>query len=216
MTETEKSLLKMLGTLLGEQIKSAKALEHIAESLSVIAANAAPKAPNYQRPIAEFPDFDWTALGAEVIATDEWGVLQVEWGGYIWQRRAPKNKFHEAIWFSRPEGKDADGKVRYVRLVTFKVFDAEAAETNEKAMAAAGRGKETGNGHALTDDARLTREALKTPSAALGLEWLPVDLRLYRHLVSVFGIDKSVSNDIWRELSKQPDRAIAALDQHVF
>ena len=98
----------------------AQQLGRIADALEEIALANAPKAPNYVRSITEYQTFDWSGLGAEVVKKDKFGVAQVQWGGYLWTRRSPQNKFGEAIWFSRTEGKDTEGKIRYARLITFK------------------------------------------------------------------------------------------------
>jgi len=95
-------------------------LARVADTLEIVARNTAPEAPNYQRPIGEYASFDWYSIGAEVIGSDDDGPTVVSLGDFTWQRRAPQNKFGEAIWFSRPIGKNTDGQVRYARLITFK------------------------------------------------------------------------------------------------
>lgn len=110
-------------------------LGNIASSLEAIERALRPEAPNYKRPIEEFPTFDWTSIGARVLKVDQYGVAQVEHGDQVYTRRSPENKFGEAIWFSRPEGKDADGNVRYVRLITFRKFgDAEPISRKAEAL----------------------------------------------------------------------------------
>lgn len=94
--------------------------ERLVEALYQVASYLAPKAPNYRHTLAEWAGFDWGEIGAEVVKSDADGVAVVRWGGYLWTRRAPDNKFGEAVWYSRPEGKNADGSVNYVRLVTFQ------------------------------------------------------------------------------------------------
>lgn len=101
------------------------ALSRIAIALETLAQANAP-APNFVKPIDAYKDFDFTAIGAKVVARDRLGATAVEWGGYQWTRRSPSNKFDVAIWFSRPNGKDAEGNVKYIRLITFKkMTDAE-------------------------------------------------------------------------------------------
>lgn len=109
-------------------------LGSIAGSLATIERSLLPEAPNYKRPIADFADFDWDSIGARVVKTDAYGVAQVEHNDQVYTRRAPENKFGEAIWFSRPDGKDADGNNRYVRLITFRKFG-EAEPISRKAEA---------------------------------------------------------------------------------
>jgi len=122
----EEKLLKALAA-------NTRQLQRIADALEIIALAHVPKAPNYIRPITEYQTFDWDTLGAEVLVRDEFGVAQVKWGGYVWTRRAPQNKFGEAVWFSRPEGKSADGNVKYARLITFK-SQSEAEPVPDKVM----------------------------------------------------------------------------------
>ena len=91
----------------------------IANALEAIALTNAP-APNFVKPIESYASFDFTAIGALVKGHDANGPTELEWGGYLWTRRSPQNKFGEAIWFSRATGKDAEGNVKYSRLITFK------------------------------------------------------------------------------------------------
>lgn len=110
-------VLKAQVKLMGESVRLQRETKDI---LAGIAFALAPQAPNYRYPIADFPTFDWSQMGAEVIRNDSFGASEVRWGGYVWTRRAPQNKFSEAVWFSRPNGKNAAGDVQYVRLITFK------------------------------------------------------------------------------------------------
>lgn len=117
-------------------------LGDIACSLEAIERALRPEAPNYKRPIEEFPTFDWASIGARVLKVDQYGVAQVEHGDQVYTRRSPENKFGEAIWFSRPEGKDADGNTRYVRLITFRRFgDAEPISRKAEALVVAAQPK---------------------------------------------------------------------------
>ena len=102
-------------------------LTRIADALEAQARDATPEAPNYSRPLADYPSFDWDSIGAEVVAYDTIGPTQVEWGGQVWTRRSPQNKFAEAIWYSRSVGKNADAENQYVRLISFR----KAAEVDE-------------------------------------------------------------------------------------
>lgn len=82
-------------------------------------AIAANPAPNFRKPLREFPDFDWSAIGAKVLGSDKDGASAVEWNGMVFTRRSPSNKFDVAIWFSRAVGKDEAGNNKYERLITF-------------------------------------------------------------------------------------------------
>jgi len=105
--------------LIALQAAQVAALGRIAAALEAIALTKAP-APNFIRPLADYPAFEFESIGARVTGRDQHGVTAVEWAGYHWTRRAPSNKFGSAIWFSRPAGKDEAGNVRYVRLITFR------------------------------------------------------------------------------------------------
>jgi hypothetical protein len=101
-------------------------LGEIAASLGEINRHLVPEAPNYRRSLGEFGTFDWNTINAQVVRRDEFGPSQVEWMDNVYTRRAPDNKFDVAIWFSRPNGKDADGNNKYDRLITFRqLADAE-------------------------------------------------------------------------------------------
>lgn len=95
-------------------------LRRIAVSLESIARAMAPQhAPDYQHDLTDFPDFDWTSIGATVTFCDRDGAAVVTWGGHTYIRRSPHNKFDVAIWFSRCVGKE-NGELVYERLITFK------------------------------------------------------------------------------------------------
>ncbi len=107
-------------------------LGSMADSLSEIVRDMAPEAPNYKRPIGDYAAFDWAGIGAVVVKADAYGPSQVEWQDQVFTRRSSENKFGEAIWFSRADGKDADGNNKYVRLITFKTLG-EAEPISRKA-----------------------------------------------------------------------------------
>lgn len=117
-------------------------LGEVVAQLAQIAHNTtpeAPEAPDMQRPLELFNGFDWASIDATVVRADEFGANLVEWNGRLWTRRAPENKFGAAIWYSRANGKDADGNNKYLRLITFKhVSEAEPiSRTAEKALSGA-------------------------------------------------------------------------------
>lgn len=120
-----------------------KQLTRIADALERLSNGGEPVAPDMRRPISEFSHFDWASIGASVVSSDNDGPTHVEYGGTLWTRRSPQNKFGAAIWFSRASGgKDADGNVKYLRLITFQeIHDADpigkkAAELVHKAPVA--------------------------------------------------------------------------------
>lgn len=125
--------------LLGQRISEQNAiLQDMAVSFREIErhvkqfAIASNPGPNYRKSLAEFPRFDWSEIGAEVIKRDATGVAAVEWNGRLFTRRSPNNKFDVAIWFSRCIGKDDAGGNRYEKLITFK-DSGDAEEISGKA-----------------------------------------------------------------------------------
>jgi DdrB-like protein len=76
-------------------------------------------APSYQRPLDEFPTFDWESIGAEVVKSDRYGAGVVIWQGKQFVRRSPENEFGASVWFARCVGKDEQGRNKYERLITF-------------------------------------------------------------------------------------------------
>jgi|GEM_PF-1770597 hypothetical protein len=112
-------------------------LERIAVALERLSNDGKPAALNLVRPMDEFWNFDWSAIGAEIVKDDADGPTHVQHNGALYTRRSPTNKFDPAIWYSAPAGKDGDGNVEYVRLITFRDFkDADPLP-----------GKVTNNGH---------------------------------------------------------------------
>jgi DdrB-like protein len=136
--------IEKLITVLGQLMNGLnKTLQMIAESLQgveshmlQIAVSSNP-APNYRRPLSDYRDFDWASIGAMVLKEDKDGATEVEWNGQVFTRRSPDNSFDAAIWFSRSAGKDADGKNKYVRLITFKP-SSESGPIGAKAKRAIG------------------------------------------------------------------------------
>ncbi|NJL01045.1 MAG: hypothetical protein HC838_17525 [Spirulinaceae cyanobacterium RM2_2_10] len=84
-------------------------------------------APNFERQLSDFGDFDWASIQARVIERDRYGPTLVEWRGRQYKRRSPDNKFGAAIWFSRAIGKEGD-RVKYERLITFRSSDSDEVE----------------------------------------------------------------------------------------
>jgi len=129
-------LIVTLGQRIGEQngiLRTiAASLRSIESHLRQMAVSSNP-APNYQRPLSEYPTFDWPSIGATVLNRDGDGATSVEWSGQVFTRRSPSNKFQCAIWFSRHLGQDADGNKRYARLITFRdLNDAEPIAAKAK------------------------------------------------------------------------------------
>lgn len=138
MSEMDRSerLIVTLGQRISEQNEIfqmiAASLQGVESHLRQIAISSN-LAPNYQRPLSDYPGFDWLSIGATVLKDDGDGVTAVEWNGQVFTRRSPNNKFDAAVWFSRCIGKDADGNNRYARLISFKaVNDAEPIAAKAK------------------------------------------------------------------------------------
>jgi hypothetical protein len=91
------------------------------ERIAIALESQETKPPQWHKPIAEFKNFDWTAIGAKVLKSDRDGAAVVEWKSREYIRRSPENKFGAAIYFSRSIGLDpTTGKAVYERLITFK------------------------------------------------------------------------------------------------
>jgi hypothetical protein len=134
--------IEKLITALGQRINVlnktlhiiAESLQDIESHLRQIAVSSNP-APNYQRPLSEYANFDWSSIGATVLTRDKDGVAAVEWNGQVFKRRSPNNKYDAAIFFSRCLGKDAAGNNQYARLIKFTP-PAEAEPISDKAKKA--------------------------------------------------------------------------------
>ncbi len=138
MSEIDRAekLIVALGQRISEQNgilqMIAESLQGVESHLRQIAISSNP-APNYQRPLSEYADFDWPSIGASVLNRDDDGVTAVEWNGQVFTRRSPNNKFDAAVWFSRHLGSDSDGNKRYARLITFRALsDAEPIASKAK------------------------------------------------------------------------------------
>ena len=136
MSDIDEKLIVKLGQRISEQNEIlrmiAASLQGVESHLRQMAISSNP-APNYQRPLSEYPMFDWSSIGAIVLNRDDDGVTAVEWNGQVFTRRSVSNKFPEAVWYSRHLGQDVDGNRRYVRLITFKVLsDAEPIAAKAK------------------------------------------------------------------------------------
>lgn len=97
-------------------------MTRIADALEKLASGGKPSAPNIVRPLEEYSTFDWAAHNFDVVQRDNDGPTHVSFGGNLYTRRSPSNKFEPAIWYSAPAGKDAEGNVEYIRLITFRTF----------------------------------------------------------------------------------------------
>lgn len=101
------------------QYRQTLAIEQLVETVQQLMPTTA-AAPNHQYALENFKDFDWTTINATVERSDQYGAGIVTWRGQQFVRRAPSNKFGEAIWFSRCTGKSETGENVYERLITFR------------------------------------------------------------------------------------------------
>lgn len=108
---SESNLEMLLGALVAE-------MHGIRAAVEAMAIANSPE-PRMVRPLGEYADFDWSGINASIVARDKSGPTVIEWGGYQWKRRS-RDDYGADIFFTRPNGKMPDGKVRYVRLITFK------------------------------------------------------------------------------------------------
>lgn len=106
--------------IIHQMTRTNELLSVISQQLERLIAQTAPVGPDYRVPLAGFKNFDWTNIGAEVVASDQYGVSAVTWNGYLFKRRSGDGKYGQAIWFSRAVGKSSEGETDYVRLISFK------------------------------------------------------------------------------------------------
>lgn len=113
--------------LLEIQHRQLQALERLADTFERLASQNI-QAPNYEHPLEEFTNFDWSSIGATVERSDRYGAAIVNWRGFQFVRRSPSNKFGEIIFFSRSVGKDDDGNNKYERLISFRPISKVSVE----------------------------------------------------------------------------------------
>jgi hypothetical protein len=103
----------------------------LAEISAALQASGDDGGPNFYRPLDEYPAFDWTSIGAAVVSEDRCGATVVRYQGREYKRRSHP-KYGTQVWFSRGAGRDEEGNVSYVRLVTFAEDDGTVEELPEK------------------------------------------------------------------------------------
>jgi hypothetical protein len=68
------------------------------------------------KPIEEFPNFDWSSIGAKIEYRDADRIVAgVSFRGATYERKQK----HGDVWFSRNIGKDDDGNPIYETLIKF-------------------------------------------------------------------------------------------------
>ena len=102
--------------------RMADATEIIARHLDPEAAKRLGKRlPDLRRPLAEYATFDWSSIGASVVARDRSGPTEVDYHGVICKRRSGEGRKGKAIWFNVVTGGTVDeGNITYERLITFR------------------------------------------------------------------------------------------------
>lgn len=105
--------------------------ERIANALE--AQVQAQPAPDLQYHLRDYPGFDWSTIGAEVIKRDKHGAIAVKYCGRIYTRRNPQNKYGPAIWYSRNAGSNGE-KTVYDCLIKFDDFEPAADPLNPKTV----------------------------------------------------------------------------------
>lgn len=96
MTDLELQLLQR-NTMALEAIRDILRESHIT-LMAVQRQLHVKEAPDYQYDLAAFPNFNWDTIGAAVAQSDRYGAAAVTYGGHTYIRRAPQNKFGDAIW----------------------------------------------------------------------------------------------------------------------
>jgi hypothetical protein len=101
----------------------ANALERIADALEKMSSDPdSAGRPKYQRPLSEFPTFDWGSIGAEVLKSDQYGAAIVSRRGKEYYRRS-HDTYGADVWFARGNGKRQDGKTNYDWLIKFSPLE---------------------------------------------------------------------------------------------
>ena len=111
MADSTDKITTLLATLVAE-------VHGVRAALEAMAIANSPE-PRMVKGLGEYAEFDWSSINAAVVGHDKSGPTLVEWGGFQWKRRS-KDEYGMDIFFTRPNGKMPDGRVRYLRLITFR------------------------------------------------------------------------------------------------
>jgi len=99
------------------------ALLRIAAALE---AQREPEPETLEYPLSQLKGFDWSAIGATIVATDEDGVSTIRTAEGKFAKRRSNDKFGVEVWFSYATGKKPDGTNLYRKVIEFK--DSKPAE----------------------------------------------------------------------------------------
>lgn len=137
-------------------------LHGIRAALEAMAIANSPE-PRMVKSLAEFKDFDWGGINAMVVGKDKDGPTIVEWSGFQWKRRS-RDDYGADIFFTRPNGKTPDGKVRYLRLITFRGDMGKVKAVPEGTREALAEQTEKHNGNKPPVAVPVQKEAVAIPS----------------------------------------------------
>lgn len=101
----------------------------VAALLRIAAAMEAQREPEpetLEYPLSQLKGFDWSAIGATIVATDEDGVSTIRTAEGKFAKRRSNDKFGVEVWFSYATGKKPDGTNLYRKVIEFK--DSKPAE----------------------------------------------------------------------------------------
>lgn len=201
-------------------------LERIADALERLVSGNKPGAPDIVRPIDQYAAFDWSSIDAEVVKADDDGPTHVSHKGRLFTRRSPQNKFDPAIWYSTPAGKDDEGNVQYLRLITFKtIADAEPLPrklSSDARPAVAAKPEPVSNPPESEDRlaiyrAEAARKGVSPDAAAAILKEAGDDPRKAEHYLAYFvsakaaGLKFSAAVELFRQSGSDVQFAIKAL-----
>jgi len=145
-------------------------IKRMADALEKLVATKDPIAPNYVKPLEDYANFDWASIEATVLREDQSGPTHLEYAGAIWTRRSPSNKYGEAIWYSRANGKDEDGNTKYLRLITFRPIG-EADPVPEKVLTKVGKKPANGASPTQVTSGQKTAASPEKPSGITANEY---------------------------------------------
>ncbi|ACK73739.1 hypothetical protein PCC7424_5672 (plasmid) [Gloeothece citriformis PCC 7424] len=116
-------LLRDVKNLLNRQNQLLEKNNELLEQLLTkeITSNTEEFEPNFKAMLNEYKNFDWDTIEARVISSDGEGVTVVQYRGKVFERRRSSvdDVKGAAIWFSSAT-KTPDGKVKYLKLITFR------------------------------------------------------------------------------------------------
>ena len=98
-------------------------LRTISKQIERLSAGQAPLSPGYRRRLSEYAKFDWASIGAEVVAQDGQGAVEVEWNRHRFDRKAGEQFGGEYVIFSRPGPGCTKQNPNYHTLIRFADYN---------------------------------------------------------------------------------------------